>query len=312
MLAFLGGLESVSEVFELALGDWALSHCETDTELGGSDVARAQSIEIAEELRDTNSLLFAESANASNNIIDVIGGVAHDLSDAATRLSLREVGDAVVEALVDTEELLRTINVLTEVNVVHLIDISFVHVSAEDHLDDVLGSSNSQQIESSEELVLRDVTVAGNVEVLEDGLKVNALVLDGGTVLFKDFLDLLLVLITRKVLSTGQKSVALGDLGNSSRGILVDSGQSESSVDVGAEVGVAEEPLGVSSLVFQGQGLELIVRQGEVHRGKDRFELVAGDATLSKLVEIAEEFFNSHTLHDDNGLKTVLNIGGVV
>jgi len=89
-------------------------------------------------------LLFAESANASNNVIDVIGGVAYDLSNAATRLSLREVGDAVVEALADTEELLGSVNVLTEVDVVHLIDIAFVHVSAEDHLDDVLGSSNSE------------------------------------------------------------------------------------------------------------------------------------------------------------------------
>jgi len=144
VLAFLGGLESTSEVFELTLGDGALSHGETDTELGGSDVAGAQSIEIAEELRDTNSLLFAKSANASNNIIDVIGGVAYDFSDAAARLSLREVGDAVVEALADTEELLGTVNVLAEVNVVHLINIALVHVSAEDHLDDVLGSSNSE------------------------------------------------------------------------------------------------------------------------------------------------------------------------
>jgi hypothetical protein len=104
------------------------------------------------------------------------------------------------------------------------------------------------------------VTVAGNVEVLEDGLKVNALVLDGSPVLFEDLLDLFLVLITRKVLSAGQKSVALGDCGNSCRGVLVNSGQSESSVDVGAKVGVAEEPLGVSSLVFLGQGLEFVVR----------------------------------------------------
>ena len=144
MLAFLGSLESVGEELKLTLGDWTLSHCETDTELGGGDVAGAQSIEIAEELRDTNSLLFAESADASNNIIDIIRCVAHDLSDAAARLSFREVGHTMVEALVDTEELLGTVNILTEVNVVHLIDIAFVHVSTEDHLDDVLGSSNSE------------------------------------------------------------------------------------------------------------------------------------------------------------------------
>jgi hypothetical protein len=89
-------------------------------------------------------LLLAESANTGNHIIDIIRGVTHDLSEATACLSLREVGDAVVEALADTEELLGTVDILTEVNVVHFIDIAFVHVSAEDHLDDVLGSSNSE------------------------------------------------------------------------------------------------------------------------------------------------------------------------
>lgn len=101
-----------------------------------------------------------------------------------------------IKALADSKQLLGTVDVLAEVNVVDLINIALVHVSTKNHLDDILGSSDSKQIESSEELILGYVTVARYVEVLEDGFQVNALVLDGGTVLFEDFFNFLLVLVS--------------------------------------------------------------------------------------------------------------------
>lgn len=75
-----------------------------------------------------------------------------------------------IKALADSKQLLGTVDVLAEVNVVDLINIALVHVSTKNHLDDILGSSDSKQIESSEELILGYVTVARYVEVLEDGL----------------------------------------------------------------------------------------------------------------------------------------------
>ena len=108
--------------------------------------AGSQSIEVSEELINADALLLAELADASNNIIFVIRSVAHDLGLADSCLCLREVVSAVVEALVDSEELLGAIDILTEVDIVDLIDVAFVHVTAEERLEDVLGSTDPQQI----------------------------------------------------------------------------------------------------------------------------------------------------------------------
>lgn len=159
-------------------------------------MARAQSIKIAEELRNADSLLLGQNADASDYVVDVIGSVSDDFGLAFECLSLWEVFLAVVKALADSKELLGTVDILTEVNVVNLIDIAFVHISSKYHLDNILGSCDSKQIESSEELILGNVTITGDVEVLEDGLEVNTLVFDGGTVLFKDFLNLLLIVFS--------------------------------------------------------------------------------------------------------------------
>ena len=95
------------------------------------DLTGAKPIKVAEELLDADSLLLGESANASNNIVDVIRGVSDNLGLAIACPSLRVVVSAVVEALVDTKELLRTINILAEIHIVALIDVTFVHVATE-------------------------------------------------------------------------------------------------------------------------------------------------------------------------------------
>lgn len=64
-------------------------------------------------------------------------------------LSLGEVLSAVVEALADTEKLLSSINILTEVHIVDFINVALVHVAAEDGLKDVLRCADSEQIENT-------------------------------------------------------------------------------------------------------------------------------------------------------------------
>jgi len=55
----------------------------------------------------------------------------------------------VVEALADTEKLLSSINILTEVHIVDFINVALVHVAAEDGLKDVLRCADSEQIENT-------------------------------------------------------------------------------------------------------------------------------------------------------------------
>lgn len=265
VFSLLRRLEYTLEHFKFAGRDRAFGHIQTNSELLSGNEAGSQSIEVAEELVDADTLLLAELADASNDIVLIIGRVAHDFGLADSRLCLGEVVGAVVEALVDTEELLGAVDILAEVDIVDLIDIAFVHVTAQDGLENVLGSADSEQIEHAEELILGHVTVASDVVVLEHGFQVDALVFNRSFVLFKNFIDFLLVLFASKVFTAGEKSVSGGDGSDSSRWRLVNARDREGFVHVCAEVYIAEEALWISCLVLFGEGLELIVGQREVH-----------------------------------------------
>jgi len=156
------------------------------------------------------------------------------------------------------------------------------------------------------------VPVASDVVVLEHGLEVDALVLNLGLVLIEDVNDLLLHRGTSQVLSAGKEGIVLSDRSDTSGGRLIDTLNSERCVDVLAEIDVAEEALRVRSLVLLGEGLELIVGEGEVHGAENGFELGAGHAALPQLVKVAEELFNTDALHDYDGLQAVLNVARVV
>ena len=197
-------LEVLSELLELALGDRALRHCEADAELSSSDVARSQSVEVAEELGDADALLLAPGADTSDHIIDVVRGVADNFSLADASLRLRVVVRAVVEALANAEKLITTVDILAEVHVVALVDIAFVHVTFEEILKDVLRCTDSEEIQDAKELLLGYVPVASDVVVLEDGLQVDAIVLDLDAVLFEDVLDLLVHWGSSEVLPASQ------------------------------------------------------------------------------------------------------------
>ena len=140
MIAFLRCLEGSAEKSELTLGNLNLGHGETDAELGSSDETGSESIEVTEELKDADSLLLGEDADASNNIIDIVGVVAHNLRFGLASLSLGDVVSAVVVTLGDSKELLSSIDILAEIDVVYLVDITLVHVTAEDLSHDLLRS----------------------------------------------------------------------------------------------------------------------------------------------------------------------------
>ena len=134
MLSFLGCFEHALEHIVFTLGNGALGHGESNSELLGSNVARSQPVEIPEELRDTDALLLAKHTDSSDDIVLIIGTVTHDFGLTNARLSLGEVVSAVVEALTDSKQLISTIDVLAEIYVVDFINIALVHVSAEDSL----------------------------------------------------------------------------------------------------------------------------------------------------------------------------------
>jgi hypothetical protein len=206
-----------------------------------------------------------------------------------------------------------TIYLLAEVNVVDLIDVALVHVASEQGTDDVVGSRDLEQVEHTQELLLSNVTVTRAVVVLELGLQVEPAAGNLVSVIFQDGSEstFLVGLSALEVLAAGKQSVSLSEGGHCGGGGFVDSLGGEGLVDGGAEVHVAEEPLGVAGLVPCGQSVVLCLGEVEVELGEDRVELVLGDAALAQLVIIVEELLNAHTLHNHGTAQAVLNVVGV-
>ena len=156
------------------------------------------------------------------------------------------------------------------------------------------------------------MAVLGDVVVLKAWLQMDALVLNSGLVLIEDLVDLRVRVRLVQILAAGKQSVVGGDGGHTRSRCLIDALDREGAVHVVAEGRILEEAFRIISLVLLGQGLELIVRQGEVKLREDGFELWAGDASLTQLVEILEKVPNADALHYNSGLESVLDVGRIV
>lgn len=138
-----------------------------------------------------------------------------------------------VLSLADTVKLSSTIDILTEVNVVNLIDVALVHVAAENFLCDVLGGVNLKQVDYAQELKLGNVTVLSTIEVLEAGLQVDAADLDSPSVLLHNLRNLVLTGTSGalKVLAASEKGIVLGNGWHAGVRCLIDAGGGKSLVD---------------------------------------------------------------------------------
>jgi hypothetical protein len=151
--------------------------------------------------------------------------------------------------------------------------------------------------------------VSSDVEILEHWLHVDSLDYDCLLVLFKDVrksLDLIFRHV--EVLSSCESGVVDSYRGDSSSWNLLDSVSSESSIDVGAEKNVIEHDFWVSGLVLKSEAVELVLSQVEVEHREDACKLEFGDFTLSEFVEVIEELFNSHSLHNNVMLQSSLDV----
>jgi len=291
-----------------------LAQVEANSELGVGNVARAQLVEVSEELTDSDSVLAASLSDAGAHILNILWGVANHLSLGNSWAGLWVVIEGVVVLLANTIELSSTINIFAEVNVVNFVNIAHVHVSAEQLLGHLLWSVDLQQIEHTEELNLGHVTVLGAVKVLELGLQVDATDLDGAAVLIKNLLDGLIVSVDGglEVLSASQKSVVLCNGWHTYIGGLVDTLGGESLVDRLDKGNIVEELLWVTGLILGGQGVVFVLSKVEVELAQDSGELSLGHMALTQLVEVEEELLDTHTLHGHDVAETVLNISWIV
>ena len=256
-------------------------------------------------------MLAGDQPDAGHNILDICGVVSNDLGLANSWACLREVVKRVVIFLADAEQCCCTVDILTEISVVDLINIAFVHVTSEDGLGDVLWCGDLQKIEDSQELSFGNVAVFSAIKILEHRLQVNTSDLDSSTVLVKNSSQLFFDRGALEVLATCEQSVVLGYGRDTDCGCLVDTGSGECLVDACNEGNVVKETLGVVGLVFGGEVVVLLLGEVEVELAQNGEELILGDVPLSQFVKVEEELLDAHSLHHDERAETLLNIARV-
>jgi len=142
---------------------------------------------------------------------------------------------------------------------------------------------------------------------------VDSSIIYSGSVLFKDLVNGHIVrVVSIEVLSASENGIIGGHSLNFNSGCLVNTLGGESEVHVISECGIVEELFRVIGLVLGSEEVELVISHSEVHHGEDALELVLSDTALTKLVEISKELFNTHSLHNNGGLKALLNIIRVI
>lgn len=219
-----------------------------------------------------------------------------------------------VVSTANIEEIIRIVDILAEIVVIHLINVTVIHIGLQKHVEDVLRGAHTELTESSQELVLGNMLVACNIEILEHWLQMNSLDSNCLFVLGKNTANHCFLLLGEvQVFAACLHSVINGNWSDLGQWVLLDAISCESSVNTGAEVFIVYHVLCIiRSFVFLSQSVVFFGREVEIEHGKDLFKLVFGNLASSELVEIEEELFNSYSLHDDGGLNTLFNIVGVV
>jgi hypothetical protein len=158
--------------------------------LGFGDAATSKLIKISEELRNSNSLLFAALSKLGDNILNIIWDVLLNIDTSNSWSSFWVVVEGVVEVSADSEELLWGVNIIAEIEVVDLIDVTLIHISFAEGVQNLLGGADTKLTESSQELMFGNMLVLSNIEILEHWLQVDSLDSNGLSILFKDVVNL--------------------------------------------------------------------------------------------------------------------------
>ena len=125
------------------------------------DAATSKLIEISEELGNSNSLLFAALSKLGDNILNIIWDVLLNIDTCNSWSSFWVVVKGVVEVSANSEELLWGVNIIAEIEVVDLIDVTLIHVSFAEGVQDLLGGADTKLTESSQELMFGNMLVFG-------------------------------------------------------------------------------------------------------------------------------------------------------
>lgn len=261
--AFLA-CEMFAKKFELTATKNNLGHVESDSELSLGDKSSSQFVKVSEELRHSDPLLFCELPQLGEHIFDIVWSVSLDVfaSDPWPRLWV--VIKRMIVASSDSKQLFTAVYIVTEVKVVDFISISFIAVSFQQKVQNLIASVQVALVQNSKELMLGYVLVASDVEILEHLLQVNALDLNSLAVLLQDRQDHLLLLWCHfQILASGWDCKRVSDWLHNCKRIFLDAVCGEGRVNIGAKIDIVE--MTVCGAVPISYICHLLLSEFEVH-----------------------------------------------
>lgn len=107
-------------------------------------MSRAKFIKVTEEFSNSDAILDNCLSDSSECVVNIVRYSADCVFSSFTNCSLWVKVPTVVKVTTNTEKLVTSINIFTEVEVVNFIYITFIHVFTEDLLLNVFASVNAQ------------------------------------------------------------------------------------------------------------------------------------------------------------------------
>lgn len=157
--------------------------------------------------------------------------------------------------------------------------------------------------------MLGNVLVLSDIKILEHWFQVNSPNDNSFLVLIEDIGDGVLFLLGHiQVLSSGESGVVLGNSGNNSLWILLNSISGEGRVNAVAESLIVDQKFWVVSSVFIGHLVEFFLSEIEIKHRENAFKLTLGNLSFSEFVKVKEELLNSDSLHDNKSSESILNV----
>ena len=127
----------------------------------------SQFIEISEKFADSGSLFFANLSQFRNDILNIIWDILFYILGGFSGLSFWIVIKRMIEASGHFEKRFGWVDIFTEIEIIDLVNIPFVHVSFQKNIQNFFTRADPHLSESSQELMFGHMLIFRNIKILE-------------------------------------------------------------------------------------------------------------------------------------------------
>lgn len=177
MIFLVGRGKRRREQLKFRIGQRDFRHAQAQTKLLIRDIPTTQLIEIPQELWNAQSLLFGFCTQLAKQILDIIGNlIMNEWLHLIRRffVSFKRIG---IRAT-DCNTFIININIPTELVIVDFIESTLIRISLQNQIQCVFGREQTELIQNSQELILRNIALFRLIEVFKVRLNQHSLILD--------------------------------------------------------------------------------------------------------------------------------------